>query len=72
MEIFWTGSRQFRTMLRFGFDPETDVFEFCCVFWYHNDSMTNGTKMVHSREGTEMCLVLMGPRLGPFYVLLLN
>ena len=31
-------------MLRFGFDPETDVFGFCCVFCYHSDSVTIGTK----------------------------
>ena len=37
-------------MLRFGFDPETDVFEFCGVFWYHNNSVTN-------REGTKRCPV---------------
>ena len=35
---------QSRTVLRFGFDPGTDVFGFCCVFWYHSDSVTNGTK----------------------------
>ena len=44
MEIFRTGFRQSRTVLRFGFDPGTDVFGFCCVFWYHSDSVTNGTK----------------------------
>ena len=44
VEIFGTSSGQFRTMLRFGFDPETDVFGFGCVFWYHSDSVTNGTK----------------------------
>ena len=44
LEIFGIGSRQSRTVLRFGFDPETDVFGFCCVFWYHSDSLTNGTK----------------------------
>ena len=31
-------------MLRFSFDPGTYVFEFCYVFWYHSDSVTNGTK----------------------------
>ena len=30
--IFRTGSGQSRTVLRFGFDPGTDVFGFCCVF----------------------------------------
>ena len=59
-------------MLRFGFDPETDVFGFCYVLWYHSDSVTNGTKMVRSREGTERCPVFMGMRLGPFYVLFLD
>ena len=43
MEIFGTGSGS-RTVLRFGFDPRTDVFGFCCVFWYHSNSVTNGTK----------------------------
>ena len=31
----------FRAVLGFGFDLGTDVFEFCYVFWYHNDSVTN-------------------------------
>ena len=31
-------------MLRFSFDPGNDVFGFCYVFSYHNDSVTNGTK----------------------------
>ena len=44
VEIFGTGFGQSRTMLRFGFDPGTDVFGFCCVFWYHSVSVTNGTK----------------------------
>ena len=39
------------TVLRFGFDPRTDVFGFCGVFWYHNNSMMN-------REETKRCLVL--------------
>ena len=59
-------------MLRFGFDPRTDVFGFCSVFWYHNDSVTNGTKMVHNREGTKRCPVFMGPKLGSFCMLLLD
>ena len=37
--------------MRFGFDHETDVFEFYGVFWYHSNS-------VMSREGTKRCLVL--------------
>ena len=36
--------RQSQTLSRFGFDPETDVLGFCCVFWYHIDSVTNETK----------------------------
>ena len=44
MKNFRTGSRQSRTVLRFGSDSRTGVFKFCCVFWYHNDSVTNGTK----------------------------
>ena len=38
-------------MLRFGFDPRTDVFGFCGVFSYLNNSMTN-------REGTKRCPVV--------------
>ena len=34
--IFGTIFRQSQTILRFGFAPETDVFGFCGVFWYHN------------------------------------
>ena len=37
----------------FGLDSETDVFEFCGVFWYHSNSVTN-------REGTKRCFVLCG------------
>ena len=44
LKIFGTGSGQFRIVLRFGFDPGSDVFRFCCVFSYHSESMTNGTK----------------------------
>ena len=40
-------------MLRFGFDPGTDVFRFCGMFWYHSNSVMN-------REGTKMCPVLYG------------
>ena len=40
-------------MSRFRFDPGTDVFGFCGVFWYPNDSVTN-------RGGTKRCLVLCG------------
>ena len=48
-------------MLRFGFDPEIDVFGFCGVFWYHSNSVMN-------REGTKRCLDLYGSEIGPFYV----
>ena len=40
-------------MLRFGFDPETDVIGFYGVFWYHSNSVMN-------REGTKRCPVLYG------------
>ena len=40
-------------MLRFGFDPGTDVFGFCGVFWYHNN-------LVMNQEGTKRCPVLYG------------
>ena len=40
-------------MFRLGFDPKTDVFGFCGVFWYHSNSMMN-------REGTKRCPVLYG------------
>ena len=57
--IFGTVFGQSRIVLRFGFDPGTDVFGFCCVFWYHNNLLMNGTKkMVHGRECTKMCPVL--------------
>ena len=51
--IFRTIFRQFRIVLRFGFDPGTDVFGFCGVFWYHINLMAN-------REGTKRCPVLYG------------
>ena len=41
LEIFRISSGQSWTMLRFGFDPGNDVFGFCGVFWYHNNSVTN-------------------------------
>ena len=40
-------------MLRFGFDPEIDVFGFCSVFWYHSNSLME-------REGTKRCPVFYG------------
>ena len=52
-------------MLRFGFDPETDVFGFCGVFWYHSNSVTN-------REGTKSAMFYMSSRFWPFCVLLLE
>ena len=51
--IFGTVFRQSWTVLRFGFDPWTDVFGFCGVFWYHSNSVTN-------RKGTKRCPVLYG------------
>ena len=42
-------------MLRFGFDPRIDAFEFCGVFWYPNNSVTN-------REGIRGVLFYVGPR----------
>ena len=53
MEIFRIGSGQSWTMLRSSFDPGTDVFGFCGVFWSHSNSVTN-------REGTKRCSVLYG------------
>ena len=50
-------------MLRFGFDPGIDVFRFCGVFWYPNNSVMN-------REGTRGALFFVGLRIGPFCVLL--
>ena len=40
-------------MLRFGFDPGTDVFGFFGVFLYPNNPVTN-------REGIKRCPVLYG------------
>ena len=40
-------------MLKFGFDPETNVFGFYGVFWYHSNSVTN-------REGTKRYSILYG------------
>ena len=61
--IFGTIFGQSWTVLRFGFDPGTDVFGFCSVFLYPNNSMTN-------REGTRDALFYVGPRIGSFCVLL--
>ena len=40
-------------MLRFGFDPESDVYGVCGVFWYHSNSVMN-------HEGTKRCSVVYG------------
>ena len=50
---FWDWFRAFRTGLRFDFNPGTNVFGFCGVFWYHNNSVTN-------REGAKKCHILYG------------
>ena len=52
-------------MLRFGFDPGTDVFKFCGVFWYHSNSVTN-------REGTKRCPVLYGSEIWVILCVLLE
>ena len=52
-KIFETVFGQSQTVLRFGFDPKTDVFGFCGVFWFHNNSVMN-------REWTKRCPVLYG------------
>ena len=44
--IFGTVLGHSRTVIRFGFDPETDVFGFCGMFLYHSNSVMN-------REGTK-------------------
>ena len=51
--IFGTIFRQSCTVFSFGFDPETNVFGFCGVFWYPNNSVMN-------REGTKRCPVFYG------------
>ena len=59
-------------MLRFGFDPGTDGFGFCCVFWYHCNLLMNGTKkMVHGREGTKRFPVLYGSKIWAILCVLL-
>ena len=47
-------------MLRFGFDPGTDVFGFYGVFWYPNNSVMNreGTKRCPVVYGSEICAIL--------------
>ena len=44
---------QSQTVLRFGFDPGTDVFGFCGVFCYPNNLVIN-------REGTKRCPIFYG------------
>ena len=56
-------------MLRFGFDPETDVFGFCCVFWYHcNLLMNGGKKWFMAVKGPRGALFYVDRRIGPFCV----
>ena len=51
--IFGTVFGQSRTEFGLGFNPGTDVFGFCGVFWYHSNSVTN-------HEGTKRCPVIYG------------
>ena len=51
--IFKTIFEQSWTVFRFGFDPGTDVFGFCGVFWNPNNSIMN-------REGIKRCPVFYG------------
>ena len=51
--IFGTVFGQSGTVLRFDFDPRTDVFRFYGVFWYPNNSVMN-------REETKRCPVVYG------------
>ena len=57
-------------MLRFGFDPETNVFGFCFVFWYHCNLLMNGTKIKWFMvvKGPRGALFYMGSRFRPFCV----
>ena len=55
--IFGTVFGQFRIVLRFGFNLETDVFEFC----YHSNLLMNGTKK-------KWFMVMKGPRGALFYM----
>ena len=62
-KIFGTVFRQSGTVLRFGFDPGTDVFGFCGVFWYHGNLVTN-------RVDTKRCIVVYGSEIWAiFYVI---
>ena len=57
--IFGTIFGQSRTVLRFDFDPGTDVFGFFGVLWYHNNSVMN-------REGTKVPCFIWVRDLGHF------
>ena len=59
-KIFGTIFGHSSIVLRFGFDPGTDVFGFCGVFWYPNNLVTN-------REGTRGALFYVGPRFEVYY-----
>ena len=71
-KIFGTIFGQSRTVLRFGFDLGTNVFGFCCVFWYHCNLLMNGKKMVQGREGTKRCPVLYGSEIWAILCMLLE
>ena len=62
--------RQSQTVLMFGFDLGTGVFEFCCVFWYHNYLLMNGTKKKRfmAVKGPKGALFYMGMRFRSFCV----
>ena len=66
--IFGTVFGSSRTLLMFGFDPETDVFRFCCVFWYHNNLLMNTKKWFIAVKGPRGALFYMGLRFGLFWV----
>ena len=56
-------------MLRFGFDPGTDVFGFCCVFWYHcNLFLKKIKKRFMAVKGPRGALFYMGLRFRQFCV----
>ena len=51
-KIFRTVFGQSRTVLKFGFDPKTDVFRFCGVCLYHSNSMTNCESVTPQIQGS--------------------
>ena len=59
-KTFETVFGQSGTEFRLSFNPETNVFEFCGVFWYYGNSMTNreGTKRYHVLYGFEIWVIL--------------